>query len=136
MPLKTTQVEELPPLNLTSMIDVVFLLLIFFMVAARFAESQQQVGVKLAGGGSMQSMVSAPDQRNVGVGRDGSLTLDGLPITLDELSQRVRTMHAQYPGVVIGINADADASHQTVMSAMRAIQSVANVEMRLGMKLR
>ncbi len=40
MPLKTTQVEELPGLNLTSMIDVVFLLLIFFMVATNFSQSQ------------------------------------------------------------------------------------------------
>ncbi|MFM7976716.1 MAG: ExbD/TolR family protein, partial [Pirellula sp.] len=38
MPLKTSQDEELPSINLTSMIDVLFLLIIFFMVGSRFSE--------------------------------------------------------------------------------------------------
>jgi len=37
MPLKTQQ-DEQPTLNLTPMIDVVFLLIIFFMVATKFDE--------------------------------------------------------------------------------------------------
>jgi biopolymer transport protein ExbD len=54
MTLKTSQVEELPGLNLTSMIDVVFLLLIFFMVATKFSETQQQIGIKLPGGAGLR----------------------------------------------------------------------------------
>jgi biopolymer transport protein ExbD len=133
MPLKTSQVEELPGLNLTSMIDVVFLLLIFFMVATKFSESNQQVGIKLPGGAALQAMVAAPDQRNVGVARDGSVTLDGQPVNLAELTNRLRTMHGQYPGLVVAVNGDSDASYQTVMSAMLAVQS-AGVEMRAGVR--
>lgn len=40
MPIKTDSLEE-PQLNLTPMIDVVFLLIIFFMVGARFTEDEQ-----------------------------------------------------------------------------------------------
>ena len=40
MPLKTHQ-EQLPELNLTSMIDIVFLLIIFFMVGTKFAEIER-----------------------------------------------------------------------------------------------
>jgi biopolymer transport protein ExbD len=136
MPLKTSQVEELPGLNLTSMIDVVFLLLIFFMVATKFSESQQPIGVKLSGGAGLQALVAAPDQRNVNVARDGSLTLDGQPVSLNELTDRVRSMHAQYPGLVVGVNGDPEASHQTVMTAMRAVTNAANVEVRVGVKMR
>jgi len=133
MPLKTSQVEEMPALNLTSMIDVVFLLLIFFMVAAKFSETQGQIGIKLPGAAGMQAMVAAPDQRNVNVGRDGQVQLDGQAINLPELTNRLRSMHAQYPGLVVGVNGDPDASYQTVMSAMVAVQS-AGVEMRAGVK--
>ena len=133
MPLKTSQVEELPGLNLTSMIDVVFLLLIFFMVATKFSESQQQIGIKLPGGTALNALVAAPDQRNVGVARDGSVTLDGQPVNLGELTNRLRAMHAQYPGLVVAVNGDSDASYQTVMSAMLAVQS-AGVEMRAGVR--
>lgn len=133
MPLKTSQLEEMPALNLTSMIDVVFLLLIFFMVAAKFSETHGQIGIKLPGAAGMQAMVSAPDQRNVNVGRDGQVHLDGQAINLPELTNRLRSMHAQYPGLVVGVNGDPDASYQTVMSAMVAVQS-AGVEMRAGVK--
>lgn len=133
MTLKTSPPEELPALNLTSMIDVVFLLLIFFMVAAKFSETNQQIGIKLPGGAGMQAMVAAPDQRSVNVGRDGSVLLDGQPVNLGELTNRLRSMHAQYPGLVVGVNGDPDASYQTVMSAMVAVQS-AGVEMRAGVK--
>jgi len=135
MPLKTSPVEELPGLNLTSMIDVVFLLLIFFMVATKFSESQQQVGIKLPGAAGMQALVATPDQRQVSVARDGSVTLDGLAVNLPELTSRLRAMRSQYPGLIVGINGDPDASYQTVMSAMVAVQT-AGVEMRAGVRMR
>ncbi|MFN9041619.1 MAG: ExbD/TolR family protein, partial [Planctomyces sp.] len=48
MPLKTENLED-PILNLTPMIDVVFLLIIFFMVGARFTEeaNDQKFDVQL-----------------------------------------------------------------------------------------
>jgi biopolymer transport protein ExbD len=46
MPLKT-QSDELPNLNLTSLIDVVFLLIVFFMAASKFADSSRDVELKL-----------------------------------------------------------------------------------------
>ena len=46
MPLKN-QLEEMPVLNLTSMIDVLFLLIIFFMVGTKFIETERQIDLKL-----------------------------------------------------------------------------------------
>src|SRR6476661_2914187 len=44
MPLKL-QHDEMPAMNLTSMIDVLFLLIIFFMVAAKFDEMERNIEV-------------------------------------------------------------------------------------------
>ena len=41
------QLEEMPVLNLTSMIDVLFLLIIFFMVGTKFIENERQMTLKL-----------------------------------------------------------------------------------------
>ena len=46
MPLKTETVEE-PTLNLTPMIDIVFLLIIFFMVGTQFAQMENQYDIQL-----------------------------------------------------------------------------------------
>src|SRR5690242_20795133 len=45
MPLKIQQHDEMPTLNLTSMIDVLFLLIIFFMVATKFDEMERNIEV-------------------------------------------------------------------------------------------
>ena len=44
MPLKT-HMDEAPTLNLTSMIDIVFLLIIFFMVGTKFTELERKIGL-------------------------------------------------------------------------------------------
>ena len=51
MPLKL-QHDEMPALNLTSMIDVLFLLIIFFMVATKFDEMEREHRSGRAGGRS------------------------------------------------------------------------------------
>ena len=43
MPIKTTPMDDIPGLNLTAMIDVLFLLIIFFMVGTKFIESDRQI---------------------------------------------------------------------------------------------
>ncbi len=134
MALKTSPIEELPSLNLTSMIDVVFLLLIFFMVATKFSESQQQVGVKLSGSAGMQSMLPAPDKMEVGVARDGSLTLDSKPISQQELVSRIKEKRSHYPALVVGVNGDPDASNLSVVTTIQAVRSVGIADIRIGVR--
>ena len=76
MPLKL-QHDEMPTLNLTSMIDVLFLLVIFFMVATKFDEMDRNIQIdvpKVAQAGEstppLQPLV-------VSVAADGHLELDG-----------------------------------------------------------
>ena len=77
MPLKTQQ-DEQPALNLTPMIDVVFLLIIFFMVATKFSERERDIELELPEVAAASAMTSAPKQRVVTVSRlRGKSTLDG-----------------------------------------------------------
>jgi len=61
MPLKTHQ-DELPELNLTPMIDVVFLLIIFFMVGTKFADMERNVELKVPRVSQLGTMATAPGQ--------------------------------------------------------------------------
>ncbi len=62
MPLKAYQ-EQLPELNLTSMIDIVFLLIIFFMVGTKFAEMERNVKLDVPRVGNVGARLPYP--RNV-----------------------------------------------------------------------
>ena len=67
MPIRTSAVDDVPVLNLTSMIDVLLLLLVFFMVGTKFTETERKIGLKVpqvAGGGALSS---APEKKVVNV---------------------------------------------------------------------
>ncbi|MFQ5734214.1 MAG: ExbD/TolR family protein [Planctomycetaceae bacterium] len=82
MPLKTQSVEE-PALNLTPMIDIVFLLIIFFMVGSEFtkkrAEAEVLLNVQLPTGSDVQPLSRPPDPIVIDVPKEGRLAVHGGP---------------------------------------------------------
>ena len=70
MPLKT-QHDEQPALNLTPMIDVVFLLIIFFMVATKFSELERNIELTLPEVAAPAALTAPPRDRVVNVFADG-----------------------------------------------------------------
>ncbi|HKK30075.1 MAG TPA: biopolymer transporter ExbD [Alphaproteobacteria bacterium] len=101
--------------SLTPMIDVVFLLLVFFMLTARFG-GYQAAPVALGGGaGEWQG-----PPRLVTVGPD-RLALNGEPIALSELSQALRPLLPDAAAPVV-VRSEEDATLQRVMQVMDALR--------------
>src|SRR3990172_8941014 len=88
MPLKT-QYDEQPQLNLTSLIDVVFLLIIFFMVTTSFDEMERSIGVAVPEVERAGDTTPPLGPMVVSVFADGRVDLDGQPVTLEELTTRL-----------------------------------------------
>src|SRR3954465_1877210 len=88
--------EEMPALNLTSMIDVLFLLIIFFMVGTKFVESERQIELKVPQVKPGTALSAAPEKKLVNVSSDGQITLDRKPVTIDELTERLAAARNQY----------------------------------------
>jgi biopolymer transport protein ExbD len=82
MPLKTQTVEE-PALNLTPMIDVVFLLIIFFMVGSEFtkkkAEAEVVLNVQLPTVTNIEPLSRMPDPVVIDVPKQGPIVVRGGP---------------------------------------------------------
>jgi biopolymer transport protein ExbD len=74
---RTRQARREPELDLTPLIDVVFLLLIFFLVTATFAQSREHAGlpVDLPEGATGES-VAAEGQITVHLHEDGHITVE------------------------------------------------------------
>src|SRR3954452_12071689 len=88
MPLKL-QHDEIPTLNLTSMIDVLFLLIIFFMVATKFDEMERNVQVAVPEGAQAGEDVPPKQPLGVTVLPDGHLELDGSSVSAPELASNL-----------------------------------------------
>ena len=134
MALKVNATEELPSVNLTPMIDVVFLLIIFFMVGTQFTKQEQQIDIQLPGAGSLQTMVAPPDRREIAVDPQGAITLDGQPLSLDRLTQRLTSMRAQYPDLRVVVRADGKAEHQHVAAVYGAVNRAGISDMSIAVR--
>jgi len=119
MPLKT-QHDEQPTLNLTPMIDVVFLLIIFFMVATSFSEMERDIELELPEVASASALTSAPKQRVVVVQAEGQIRLDGENVSLGELTQRLAAARSEYPELSVVIRGDAACAFQHVAASLAA----------------
>lgn len=132
MPLKTSASEELPAINLTSMIDVVFLLIIFFMVATKFTDGERQIGVKLPGVGALQAMVAPPDRQRVIVPADGAILYEKQPVTLEQLTAQLKAARSQYPALGVVVNGDRGAAYERVANVIAAVDRAGIKDLSIG----
>lgn len=119
MPLKVEPLEE-PQINLTPMIDVVFNLLIFFMVATRFADMERQFDVQLPAVSAAQPLTNPPDEIVVNVFADGRIVVRQETLTLAQLESRLKEAQARYAEQAVLIRGDGQGVYQNVMDVLGA----------------
>ena len=111
-----------PSINLTPLIDVVFLLLIFFMVTTTFIrETRLQVNLPEA---EAETQSTQTERLEIVVSRDGSFTLNGRTLVNGKLETLLRGLKLESKGnldLPVIIVADSEATHQSVVTAMDAI---------------
>ncbi|MFV2068934.1 MAG: ExbD/TolR family protein [Pirellulales bacterium] len=134
MPLKT-QLDEAPTINLTPMIDVVFLLIIFFMVATRFTEIEKNIQLHLPQVPGATAMTSPPRNRVVQVYQDGSLTIDRQPITIDALASQLTEARREYPQLGVVIRGDAGVRYQHVAEVLAACNRAGIAELGVSVRI-
>ncbi len=75
--------------NMTPMIDVVFLLIIFFLVSSHLSKQENQVELSLPVAASADDDPNQPSPRvTINVTADGRYSLAGRPITADQLPKQ------------------------------------------------
>ncbi len=122
--LSGTQQDDLPTLNMTPLIDMVFLLIIFFLVGTRFEqyENEQKLDLQVPEVAAARPMVSAPAQLVIEVTRSGQVRWQGEPVTLEELGQRLAQAVREDPDRAVLIRGDGRATYQTVADVLSVCQ--------------
>jgi biopolymer transport protein ExbD len=134
MPLKT-QFEEMPALNLTSMIDVLLVLIIFFMMGSTFSEYERQLSVKVPRVSDSGPLTPAPKRRTVNVDRNGRITLDRAEVTLAQLQIKLSTARQEYEGLGVIVRGDADVSFQQIANVLNACKQAGIAELGISVRL-
>jgi biopolymer transport protein ExbD len=112
--------SEEPELNMTSLIDVVLLLLIFFMVSTRFVD-ESRLAIRLPEAGLKPERAALRDVVEIEVTAEGGYRVNGRPLinnSPDTLSVALSRAAEGDRAVPVTIRADARAMHQSVVTAM------------------
>lgn len=134
MPLKTYTGEP-PTVNLTPMIDVVFLLIIFFMVATKFTELERKIRLEVPKVAATQALTPAPEKRVLNVYQDGRMTLDRQPVTPEQLRRQLRRARSQYSDVGVLVRGDAGVAYQRVADALAACKDAGISQLGISVRL-
>ncbi len=130
MPLKSDTLEE-PSINLTPMVDVVMLLIIFFLVGSQFNQPERQYEINLPTVSDAQPLTALPDEIVINVDQNGILTVDGAAITLGDLETTLRDAQKRYEDQVVIIRGDAAGAYQNVMTVLNLCKRtrISNVQL-------
>jgi biopolymer transport protein ExbD len=107
-------------LDLTPMIDMVFNLLIFFMVVSQFASAERDLKVVLPDGSEAMPLTVKPREIFINVDQDGRYFVRSQQVTADELSELLVQAALNNPASQsVIIRADKSADWDYVATAMR-----------------
>ena len=107
-------------IDLTPMVDVVFLLIIFFMVSTTFITLESGLPVDLPQAQSPQSPTS--DLPTITITKDEEIFLLGTQIGEDALVSSLQTVLTQSGLSVVVLRADKDVPHGTTVKVMDLIK--------------
>lgn len=117
MPLNTDSIEE-PQLNLTSMIDIVFLLIIFFMVGTQFTQAEREFDIQLPTTSDAQPLSNLPDDVIINVRENGEVVVEKKVLTLQELQKKLDDLTGKYADQTVIIRGDGKGPYQNIVSVM------------------
>ncbi|TRO37082.1 biopolymer transporter ExbD [Pseudomonas sp. ALS1131] len=110
-------------INLASLIDVVFILLLFFVVTTTFTrETQLKVDLPEAASGTPPEQTELK-QVEVLIGADGAYSVNGKALLESNLSNLMAALQKEFDGdnsLPLIISADGKTPHQAVITAMDA----------------
>lgn len=109
-----------PEINLTSLIDVVFLLLIFFMVSTSFVK-QSQISIRLPQADNKVMIEDTVESIDVMITEQGTYLVNGREL-INNKAETIRNALQKVSGgdtsLRLTISADANTRHQYVVTAM------------------
>lgn len=134
MPLKTHN-DEVPPLNLTAMLDIMFLLIIFFVLNTKFMDDERQIEVRVPSIADRGALLAPVEKKTINVYRDGTITIDQVPVTLEELSARLSSARARTGSLGVVVRGDGQGEFQQVAAVLNACKQAGIGDLGISVRL-
>jgi len=120
---------------MTPMIDIVFLLIIFFMVGTKFTELERKIGLKVPNVNNSGALTAAPEKKVINVHRDGMITYRGEDVAIDDLIEILAAARAEYEDLGVLVRGDAEGPFQNVATVLNACRIAGISEMGISVRV-
>jgi biopolymer transport protein ExbD len=120
------------PINLTPMMDVVFNLLIFFLVATQIVQEEREMAVKLPETTQAEADQAPPRQLILNIREDGTVVVSGKPHDIAALSQMLAGVAKERPARNILIRADERSTFKHFADVMDLCRRAGIAEAKIG----
>ena len=115
------QSEDKPydDINITPMLDLAYVLLVIFILMCTASVAGTKVNLPKAS--STPASLSKPKTKAVTVNNEGKIFLDTIPVTLQELEQKLNQQKALTPEFPLVIRGDSLTQYQAVMDVIDVV---------------
>ena len=118
MKFKRSSRSHAPQLALTSMLDVIFLLLCFFVTVSVFSPWESEITIKLPSASTAEEPDRLPGEIIVNLDKGGKVTVNGKTLELKDLEARLAKVSKFYPDQAVIIRADKDVRYELLVGVI------------------
>ena len=118
MKFKRSSRSHAPQLALTSMLDVIFLLLCFFVTVSVFSQWENEISIKLPSATTAEEPDRLPGEIIVNLDKDGRVAVNGKRLGLIELGDRLAKVAKFYPHQAVIIRADKSVRYEYLVDVI------------------
>ena len=112
--------EEPVKVQMTSLIDCVFLLLIFFLVSSQMKKVEKELPIELPRANATRQVKAGPELTTVSVDKHGALYVNSRPVGAEGLRAQLREAARTNPDTRIRISGDVFAPFRSIVQVLDA----------------
>jgi biopolymer transport protein ExbD len=118
--------------NITPMVDLVFVLLVIFILMC--TASVAGTKVNLPKSSNTPANLAKPKTKSITINNEGKLFLDTIPVSVQELEQRLNQIKAATPEFPVVIRGDSLTQYQGVMDVLDVLGRIGITQVGLATK--
>ncbi len=109
-------------LELAPMIDVVFQLLIFFIVTWQYARFERDMDISVPSAQQAENRDRQAGEIIINVRKNGSVVLNGIDTSKDQLLTKLQMISKEYPDQAVILRGASDADFQAIINVLDVIK--------------
>jgi len=118
MMIESSEAEGAPSIELTPIIDMVFLLLIFFLVATTFHQTEREMQVALPASATAGPISTTLREIVINVDAAGAVIVSGRPMALEDLRALIDEAVAGNPDQKVTVRGDRSTAYENIVRVL------------------